>query len=150
MTGHLAAEARRRQTARYSFYGAVIVSVIIVGAWLFVRAMPGPAVAVQRRLTDETLTWRCRNNHTFTEGGSTRRLPCPECGQKSDIEVVYACREHGEKHAMVRMTRDESGNARVSHVSHRRGVWDPVQGGIPCPDCGRFMGTGKPSPFADR
>ncbi len=150
MIRSLTAEANRRRTAIYSFCGAVVVSLLFLGTWLFVRTRPGPATAMQRRLTETTVLWRCPEQHVFAERGTTRRLPCPQCNHAADILVKYACSVHGEKPALVRMTRDAAGNAQVSEVSHHLGVWDPVDDGVPCPQCKRYMTSGAPDPFEKR
>lgn len=140
-------DRQQRQTALYSFYGAIGVGILVVGFWWLTRPDPN-TVAMQRRINSMTLSWRCPQGHTFEHQGSTHRVGCPECKRLADISVTYICPRHGERPALIRLTRDGDGRERVSEVSFRHGVWRTVARDIRCPQCGLKMTPKTPDPFA--
>lgn len=138
---------RRRQTALYSFYGALAVALIVVVTWWMVRPRERIIPALQRRVTDSMLSWRCPDGHAFQAKGSYQRMACPQCGRRADIAVTYLCPIHGDKPAVIRIERLDRSRERLSEVSFRRGVWRTVKEHVRCPDCGLSMTPKTERPF---
>jgi hypothetical protein len=139
-------KSKQRQTALYSFCGAVVVSFFVVGVWWLTRPTP-TQFARQRSLTSVQVTWECPDGTTFVAQGGLHGMPCPDSDRRADVRVTYVCPRHGEHKALVRYVRDDDGRERVSQVSFHRGVWRNVGTYIACPDCGRRMQPKKPNPF---
>lgn len=138
--------SRQRQTALYSFCGAIVVSFFVVGLWLLTRPDP-PHLARQRSITNVQVTWECPGGTTFVDQGALHGMPCPESHHRAEVRVTYVCPRHGEHNALVRYVRDADGRERVSEVSFRRGVWRTVGSYIGCPDCGARMRPRVANPF---
>lgn len=139
MNGRLKREARRRQTAVYSLCGAILVAVSIAGMWWMMRVGPSAATALQRRISDQAVVWRCPNGHRFEARGRARRLECAECGRRSDMEVTYVCPRDGDVPALIRVERGAGGREALSEVSLRPGVWEAVGSSVRCPKCDRHL-----------
>ena len=138
--------SRQRQTALYSFCGAIVVSFFVVGLWRLTRPDP-PRLARQRSITNVQVTWECPDGTTFVDQGAFLGMPCPESNRRADVRVTFVCPGHGEHNALVRYERNADGQERVSQVSFRRGVWRSVGSYIRCPDCGARMRPKAPNPF---
>lgn len=150
MEGFMKVDARRRQTALYSLAAATVAAMLVVGAWWMFRSRAAFPTAMQRRINDQAVAWQCPNDHRFVAQGSVQRTACPECGRLADIAVTYVCPLHGEKRALIRLTRTPAGRERLDRVSHHRGVWDRVRHTVRCPDCGRAMSPRVEYPFGVR
>jgi len=143
------ATERRRQTAKYSLWAAVAMSIVVIGVWWLTR----PALthmAVQRSITSMQVTWECPDGVTFVDRGSITGMTCPHSERRADVRVVYVCPRHGERPALVRYARGIDGWERVAEVSLRSGVWTPVGTSIRCPDCGTPLAPKEISPFLER
>jgi len=145
----IANESPSRQTAIYSFCGALGVCLILCLSWWLMRPET-PVQPLQRRLSDLDLRWRCPNGHEFTRKGSSRTAPCPECGRRADVVAQYLCPEHGVKSALIRYTSHRDGWEMVSSISFKPMVWQDVDAAVRCPDCGAPMGPAESNPFAER
>lgn len=128
-------EQKRRQTTRYSLYGASGVAVAVVTFWLLARPETQTAAA-QRHLQEVVVTWQCANGHRFEREGSYVAIPCTSCDQKANVAVIYECPRDGRVEALVRYERTADGGGRLSAASFRPGVWTGVEREVRCPVCG--------------
>ena len=140
-------DKQQRQTALYSFYGAIGVSIFLIGFW-WLTSPNLATVAVQRRLSGMVATWRCSQGHAFQQKGSHPGVSCPVCGKPADVVAAYICPRHGLRSALIRYTRGADGRERVNEISFHRGVWRSIGLAIRCPDCGLRMSPYVPDPFA--
>ena len=143
-------EVNHRQTAIYSFCGALAVALFVVITWWMVRPQESVAPALQRRVTNSQVTWRCPDGHSFKAKGSYQRVPCPQCNRRADIAVTYLCPNHGTKDALIRIEQFNRNRERLSEVSFRYGVWRTVNEYLNCPDCGSNMSPQVEPPFPPR
>ena len=135
-----------RQTAIYSFCGAIGVSLILCLSWWLMQPT-APRIPLQRHLSDQELRWRCPDGHEFVRKGSYNLVPCPVCGRRADVMATYVCPEHGPKPALIRYELESDGREKVSSVSFRPMVWQRVDGAIRCSECGSAMAPQRSNPF---
>ena len=144
----IANDSPARQTAIYSFCGAIGVCFVLWLSWWLMQPT-APLQPQQRRLSDVELRWQCPNGHQFTRQGSHHSVPCPECGRRADVLADYLCHEHGAKAALIRYVLERDGREVLSSVSFTPMVWRAVDADVRCPECGVAMEPAAANPFAE-
>lgn len=133
----------RNKGAIASLLAAVVAGASVwAGYWVWHR--DGQVVAVQRRLQDFTLNWRCPKGHVFPHSGAYGSIPCPTCGAPAQVVITYECPAHGRFEALVMFDKTTD---RPAAVQFEPGKWINVSTVIPCPRCGHEMHPTKRSPF---
>jgi hypothetical protein len=131
-----------RRISRNSAITLVLVclaALAIPAGWRLSRS-DEPLRALQRRLEEVELEWKCPLGHVFYAAGQVEPRRCWECDRESYPVTHFACAVHGPVEVLIKYRRTSEGAAEVWQLRPwSGGVWVAAADGVNCPRCGRRL-----------